>query len=613
MSPRRAATLAVAASTVVFTAVLIWWIQHRTALTMDELHSALLGRAVAAGEPLSFYDGSVTRYEGGSWLIGFPVGLFMLLGAGPVAATSWTAGLCAVIAATLASWWVARTAGPGRALWVGPLLAASPELMHYSFRAWGSISEALFMLPLIALVAEPFVSGLDGARDGGERSPRGGRRFAWAIGLGALLGAASILSYVHFVTAITFAVVLAVSRRDRLGRAVLEILCAAATALVSLVVWNVALNPYPAEALSIRDGKRLDDAVWELFAPDLVRVVGDLPGAVIGEHLAATPVRTALALGVLLCAAAGVVLVGRRGGAGRAALVFAALYCCALGVGHTVTEPPDVYRYYLPLLFTMAVVIASAGAKVAAPALLLGAALFWPEGLPMPYQTPQFTHVELGGNAMHRWTRDPHRKFFRLLRGCATWEQPWFAFGYGVDSGQRYHRTITSMRETLAQHGDPEAERERDPHFHLSLPRRWIEGWDGLGFPEAEQAFFFGLGIGLISDGGIDQVDVELLDAHTTPRRLWVLEGVGAGLRRAHEKGRPAPAAWDAGLVAAARSGDYEAIAQGIAEVGAGTVPDPLKALVPVGPRAEEWAKGLSSEVDLRARAMVRVPMVPTP
>ena len=62
-----------AGAVVIFAAAMISQIVRRSALTMDELHTLLLGISWMRGDVLPFYVGSVSRYEGGSWLIAWPV------------------------------------------------------------------------------------------------------------------------------------------------------------------------------------------------------------------------------------------------------------------------------------------------------------------------------------------------------------------------------------------------------------------------------------------------------------------------------------------------------------------------------------------------------------
>lgn len=595
-----------ALSTTICGAVLGWQIQHRTALTMDELHSALLGRLVQLGDPLPFYEGSVTRYEGGSWLVGFPVGWWMELGAGPVAATSWTAGCCSLLAVLLLSRWIAGWAGPRRALLVGAVTGfVLPEWVHYSYRLWGSISESLFIAPLVALVAAP-----DGVLQADRPSPG---RIVRVLGTGLMLGIGMVLSYVHGLTALTLAGSWLWAGRAAPRRAIALVASAAAVATATLGAWTLWHNPFVGEALRIRDGRTIGEALGTFATPPVVEVVRHLPGAFIGEHLTHTPIRVAAGVALALLSAGALAAVARTRSGGRAMAMFAGFAFCAVGVGHTLLEPPGVYRYYLPLLLACAGALAAGGPRFSLPALALSAAMWWPDGLPMPYQLPQFTHVELGGNALHRWGADPHRKFFRFLGITPDWEQSWLAFGYGLDSGRRYGPTVSSMREWLATLPNPEATIRDDPHFNLAQPRQWVEGWDGVAEPEAERAFFFGLGLGLIGDGQLSELDVELLDAHTSPRRIWTLEGVGAGFRRAVDKGGRGPTAgWEATLVSP-RVGDWQAIGRGAALVGAGPMPEAPRAILLAGPFGAEIAAGLQAEPDLAMRAMARVPMVPTP
>ena len=167
------------ASACIFLAIIGWQIHQRSALTMDEVHTLLLARCFAAGETLSFYLGSVTRYEGGSWLIAWPVSLLLRLGAYGSGATSWTAGGISVATVALSSWLLARRINGLAGLVFGPLLAlCTVEYLHYSYRAWGSLAEALLALPLFGLALDRWWST--------------GRRPLTAIACGLLLGLALV-------------------------------------------------------------------------------------------------------------------------------------------------------------------------------------------------------------------------------------------------------------------------------------------------------------------------------------------------------------------------------------------------------------------------------------
>ena len=176
-----------------FATAMAWQIGARSALTMDELHTLLVARLIAAGESVPFYLGSVSRYEGGSWLICWPVALLLRLGAWGSAATCWAAGSIALVTVALSSLWLGRRFGPLSALCLGPLLAVcAPEFVHYSYRAWGSLPEALVVYPLAAFGYEAWLSA--------------GRRPGGSLLLGLLLAAAIVLSYLHMVTALLFVV-----------------------------------------------------------------------------------------------------------------------------------------------------------------------------------------------------------------------------------------------------------------------------------------------------------------------------------------------------------------------------------------------------------------------
>jgi hypothetical protein len=596
---RHGRAVATGCSTLLFAAVLGWVIAHRAALTMDELHTLLLGRLVSAGSPLPFYEGSVSRYEGGSWLIGFPVGWLLAVGVGPVAATSWTAGALAILSVGLGTWWLGGLIRPRDAAFLGPVAAfAAPECMHYAYRAWGSIAEGLVMLPVLALLR------------GHWRSR--GAPLQWAPLLGLGLTVAIVLSYVHFVTALAFVAWELLDggpERPSFVRRAVGCGIVATTTALGLLGWALLSGPNPEELLAVRDGRPLVATLRPLLLPDLRAVAGHLHRGWVGEHLLATPARLSAGAVLTGLSVLGFAHAWRKGPELRGLTVFAIAFVPALSVGHSLLAPPDVYRYHLPWLAASCVAITTLGPRGTLPALASALVLWWPDGLPNPYQNPNFTHLELGGNAMHRATRDPHRKFIAFHSVVEPWARPWFEFGYGVDSGRRFGPTLSGMRQTLSTLPDPERTLQEDPHFSLARVPRWLE----LG-PAASGAFDFGVGHGLASDGRIDAVELELLDAASNPRRLAILQGVGADLLRALERpGFHLGADWDAPLRLVARVGDYDAIGQGMAAVSSGQLPPGADLGLPAGPLLDELRRGARGPIDRALRAMSRVPLVPTP
>ena len=511
-----------AVGTAVFAAVVAWQIAHRGALSMDELHTALLGRAIAAGDGPSFYVGSVSRYEGGSWLIGYPVALLLRLGAWATAATSWTAGGLAIAAVFAASLWTARAAKPSAALGVGPILGlAAPEVVHYSYRAWGSLHEALFVVPVLALLGAQWLD-----RD---------RPFGGAVLLGLLLGAGLVLSYVHFVTGLAMAGVVALEAAGRAGpRAAarstaadlgLAFLAAAAV----LILWIAAAVPIPDEALQVRDGRTLTSTLPALLAVRLDLVLMDLPRAWIGavEDVDGAAVVAAAGLSLLTVSAA--VAVWRRGGRGRHAVVYALAWLPALSVGHSLAAGDDVLRYYVPLLATSAVLLSLWDPRAVAAACLLGLVAGGP-AYTIPGQDPVRSHAELGANALHRYLPDPHAKLHLLHAHAQPALKAPLAFGYGLDTGRRFSATWSGLHEAS---GDVPAERvdpATDPHLHLYDASAWTAALDGA--PEDVRApFLEGLGVGLVADGVLDEAERRLIAILDAPAAAAVAAGIGAAGR----------------------------------------------------------------------------------
>jgi hypothetical protein len=95
-------------------AVLGWRIRGRVSLERDELHSLVMARLIAAGDFVGPQLGSLTEYEGGSWLVAWPAAVLLRLGVVDVGATGWTAALLAALAAGLAALWLDRGCWRGR-------------------------------------------------------------------------------------------------------------------------------------------------------------------------------------------------------------------------------------------------------------------------------------------------------------------------------------------------------------------------------------------------------------------------------------------------------------------------------------------------------------------
>lgn len=589
-------------STAAFGAVLAFWIARRGALSVDELHTALLGRLWADGEPLSFYVGSLTRYEGGSWLIAWPVSWLMRLGAWGTAATSWTAGAIALVTVFATSLWLARAERPLAGLAVGPLAAlAAPELVHYAYRAWGSLCEALVFLPLLALAFSAWQDR--------------GRRLSVAPAVGLLLGLAVVFSYLHMLTALALLAVLAeeARRTARWKRAATEAALIGASASLVFGAWVALMVPIPAEALEIRGGRSLLSACSDLLFVRLDRVLLHLPRAWIGELLPHTALRLAAGVGLTLMTVAAAVVAWRRGGRTRQVVLFALVCVPGMSLGHALAGPPQVYRYYLPLLGAAVVLIAAWDMRAVVLAAALGLALQLPSGPPEPWQAPDRSHLELGASALHRFAPDPHVKFEAFYRVTTPRLRPYLAFGYGLDTGARFGPSWAGMRRD-AGGADAVVDTERDPHLHLFEERSWIGFWDGLTDRTGERRFFEGVGVGLLRDGVIDAAEVALLAAARPRERAWMAEGIGAALLAELETGRSLTG-WSEAWRGSASDDDWEAVGRGLARCAGldGLPPGVELSLEAASPALSRLRIGLEARRDVELRAMVLQPVVPTP
>lgn len=567
---------------------------------MDERHTLLVAQALAGGDWVSFYVGSVTRYEGGSWLIVWPVALLLKLGAYGTAATSWTAASIAIAAVAAGSLWLGKHRGWPAALLLGPVCAAAfPEGMHYAYRAWGSLCEALIMLPVLAILHGSWV--------------RRDRPAAGLPLLGLALAFAWVLSYFHFVTALALVVVEALEAREdgrswrRVGASVLGVIALAAALLGA---WVLLANPHPGEALVVRDGRSLISTVSDLFLPRLDLVVAGLPGAVMGEVTQTSAIRVAASWGVVVCSVVAAVLTWRSGGPVRRVVVFAALYVPALGVGHALVDPPEVYRYYLPLLAASAALIAAGGWRVALPTVLCGATFWLPSGLAMPYQNPAYTVLELGSNAMHRYAEDPHVKFKLLRPHIPQWHRRWFAFGYGVDSGRRCSITRSGGAAILGVNPAAAA----SPLLALQSAAAWTPVWSGERAAVEEADFLFGLGVGFAADGVLDSWESEVLDTVPEGGQADVLLGLGAAIARSlDQRGGEVAGAIGRRLVEGLEPTEIETVGRGIAGAAASGRPEGADLSLKAGAERDALLRGLDGDVDRARRAMVRVPTIPTP
>jgi len=594
---------AVVLSTALFAAMMAWQIVHRSALTLDELHTLLIARVLLAGEELPFFIGSVSRYEGGSWLVAWPVSWLLRLGAYGSAATCWTAGLLSLATVALSSWWLARTVRPAAGLLLGPLLAVcAPEFVHYSYRAWGSIGEALLVFPIAALAYGSWL--------------RRGRPLAGAVLLGLLLAAAVIVSYLHMVTALLF-VALQVMERPvgRSARVATETALVAACAALGFGAWLWLAVPYLGEALTVRGGTSLVATLDNLVLVRLDLIAWNFPQAWMGQHLDRGVVPGAAAVGLSLLSLWSGWVVWQAGGRGRWLVALWLVLLPGLSVGHALADPPDVLRYYVPLLLCSLALIAAAGPRSAVAALAAGLLMWAPQGLPMPYQNPSHSYLELAGNAMYRYSQDPHAKFRLLRQQVAERYQPWFAFGYGLDAGTRYSRERGTMAGALAVWTASGRSPDENPHFVFREAESWLVWPDPEHRPTEAGYFLHGFGVGMLSDGRIDDLEVELLALLDRSRRDQVLEGIGAALVVWLLAGEDLlEDGWNAPLLAADSPGDWVAVGRGAAAVGGGQRPGAADlGLSPGDERDQALTRGRQGRTRLQLREMVQVSVVPTP
>lgn len=474
---------ATAASTAVFAGALWWRLGQRGGLDPDELHTLLLGKLMAGGAAPGFYVGSVTRYEGGSWLIGWPVAAALRLGATDLLAGPLVAALVAVVGVALATWGLARREPAGAAL-LGPLLALSPDVLHYGIRAWGSLPEALLAWPVLALLH---------ARWRREGSAVGG------LLLGAALGAGCVFSYLHLVTA---GALVAWHARDR-GWTL-----AVGAAAVLLGWWALAV-PWLQEALAVRGGLPLigllgvDALRWD-------RLLVELPAAWTGGRLEPTPIRLVSAAALAVLGTACAVRVGRRPGH-RPALAVTAALVPALAASHAMLGPPENSRYYLPLVVALLAWTAAAGWRPAFVAVVLSLGVWSGAGPVVPRPSSLRAFAELGANGQHRYHEDPHIKAKALWSVASGPQRRWLLYGYGVDSGRRYGAVVRSMRAKAREVGESPADLARHPHFRLLDPSVQIDWVRPLTVAEGRDAFLSGLGVGFSEDGQIDAAEQELI------------------------------------------------------------------------------------------------------
>jgi hypothetical protein len=283
----------------------------------------------------------------------------------------------------------------------------------------------------------------------------------------------------------------------------------------------------------------------------------------------------------------------------------------ALSVGQRLLDAPQVYRYYIPLLATSIFLIAAWHWRAMLCAVLLSMTFWFPSGLEMPGQSPERSHMELGGNAFHRYDQEPHIKYNTYREVVSPAFKNWFAFGYGLDSGMRYSPTRSSMTEGVRESGATPNDIATNPQLSLYHALSWsrVEG-----DPVGDLPFFFrGMGAGMGADGQIDPLEGELLGKLPPEQRAAVMTGFGATLGQMLAAGT-APATWSVGLGGPPSPADWEALARGVVAVGAahlilGEIPG---VELSSGER-DAIRRGLQSAPADNLTEMMQVPMVPTP
>jgi hypothetical protein len=595
---------AVSISTLFFAAMMAWQITTRSALTMDELHTLLVARVMASGEWVSFFIGSVSRYEGGSWLVCWPVSVLLRLGAWGSAATCWTAGTISLATVGLGSWWLFRHFGAGAALSIGPLLAlCAPELLHYSYRAWGSLAEALIVYPLAALAYEAW--------------QRRGRSLLGAVSLGVLLAVAVVISYLHMATALLFVLLQWLDREGRpASRVLVETLLVAATSLGCFALWLGVAVPHLDEALTVRGGTPILETLLGLLIVRLDLVALSFPQAWMGQHLDRGILPLVMGTGLSLLAAWSAVVAWRRGGKARWLSCLWITLLPAMSVGHQLAQAPDVLRYYLPLLACSLALIATAGLRHSLLAVAFGLLMWLPQGLHMPYQNPAHAYLELGSNALYRFSTNPHEKFHLLLEHVPEGYAPWFAFGYGLDAGTRYSRDTRSMAGAIETWHISGRNPLANPHFVFSAPPAWRpfspDAPDSVA--DLDTWFHRGLGVGLLADGRVDGLEVDMLGIVGTPSRQGVMEGLGAASRVLFVGNDPPAGRWLGPLLLHTGPADWVAFGQGAGDGGTPGRPDAKDLGLWGDPlRTESCRLGWEAASHTELSAMAQVSVIPTP
>jgi hypothetical protein len=526
----------------------------------DELHTLINARVLLAGEALPPSIGLLTPYEGGSWLIAWPTSWALALGLNDVQASGYAAACVALLTVALSSLWLGRLAGWGAALAVGPLVAfTSPQLGFYSIRAWGSLPEALVALPALAFAGAWWI--------------RRDRPLPGAAAIGLLLAGAIILSYLHMLTALAFVFIQAVEAREgaRWRRAAVETAVVAAVALGAWAAWLVVSSHGDAGWPTVRDGRSLTGALGPLLAVRLDRVLVGLPRAWYG-HLPGFGARELVAgLGLSGLGAAAAVVLWRRGGPSRWPVIWCAVLVPGLSVGLWMGGATEAPRYYIPLLAGLLALVAAWDLRASAVAVGLGLLLWWPSPPRAGPESVDLAHVELGAFGLVSDSAEPHGRFLGMFEQVEPWHRSAFAFGYGVDAGRRGFPVVFGDR--------PAAGRARD----------------GL---------HFGLGCGLLSDGALEDEELDRLrEVRTAADRIALLEGMGAVIALRHELGAEPHAPTRTALARELSGFDWEALGRGSAQLRRGVVlPADVVGLELGGERAAALGRGHGARDPVRDR-----------
>lgn len=369
----------------------------------DELHTAQLARWMMFGW-VPPQVGALTPYEPGSWLIAWPVlglqrALALIGGHCPdLLATRSVAVALALLGLTTAAWLVARRDRAAGVLLAPLLLLGAPAWRHFGVQLWGSIPEALAVLPLLVLLSF--------------------RRRAWPLALAG--GLAAAFSYIHLLTVLA----LAAAR----GRAGLR------SGVGAGAVWLgglTLLGPSLDASLHVRGGASLPGVAGAalLAAP---RALLALPAAWTGPT-SAGPLAVASAV---LLAALGAAAVWRLRAEPRWPLLWSA-GVAALLAGVTMGQPGDHPRYAL-LLVLVSLAALSLWPRIRLAALLLALGVSGLPAPPAPVPAAARTWLSLGALSLRVPAEPFERKVEAFARYVPWYQRPWFFFGHGFDEGRSF-------------------------------------------------------------------------------------------------------------------------------------------------------------------------------